>query len=530
MSEAAPPSSETVARRALGLAALFAIALVGAYLRFFELEVRPPHSDEAVNFLFVETTNRMGYFPYSHENYHGPIFFYLITALVNLFGEELTGLRLGAVLSGIATIVLIGGFRRASSWSFVLLAALFVALSPSMLFFSRYAIHESLLVLATLGLGVGLYRWARTHHVAWWYACAVALALMVTTKETFTVAAFCLTASFLALGEWRSHFAAAKGQLVHVFLSYLLFIFLVLLTFSGGFRWVDGIGEMLLAVPQWVGRSSSDTGHFKPFGYYVRSVLWPTEPATLAVPALALFWLAVERALGVVRGEKSESVFAPERKLLLFTGVWSLTSVVVYSLIKYKTVWLIINLTLPLLLFLAAVCSALLGSTTRGYRVLGAIVAGASLLTGLPAMLRYNYLHVPVPGFHAAVDKAAPYGPTNPFSYVHTSPGTLALKDLVIEYWDRKPDAKVLVGVEGYFPLPYYFRNRVNKCAYTKTTDIPKSAQEFDVMILDYYKDRWEHPDWVRKYYRLSDYAEAYVYFRKLGDFPPPDPGPPPTR
>ena len=102
---------------------------------------------------------------------------------------------------------------------------------------------------------------------------------------------------------------------------------------------------------------------------------------------------------------------------------------------------------------------------------------------------------------------------------------------LVNEYIDRKPDAKVLIGVEGYFPLPYYLRNRARNLAYLKTDKPEDYAKDYDIMIMNFHKTRWTDPAWVWKYNRLSDYAEASTFYRNLDGFPPPDaPGTAPKR
>ena len=43
-----------------------------------------------------------------------------------------------------------------------------------------------------------------------------------------------------------------------------------------------------------------------------------------------------------------------------------------------------------------------------------------------------------------------PYGPDNPFSYVHTSPDMLDLVDDIERVWAVKPGSKVLIAVAQY--------------------------------------------------------------------------------
>ena len=480
--------------------------MLAAWLRCFQIETRPPHSDESVNFLFTETTNRLGYYPYSHENYHGPIYFYLITLLVNTFGDSLLALRLGSIICGTLIVFAGSGFAGLAGWPFAIIAALLLAISPSMIFFSRYAIHEPLLVLATMTLAISTFRWAENRRPLQIYFAALSIAVMILTKETFGVAVFCVLLAALTLKSFRSARPAFMEQSGAAFGASLLCIFLIIFTFTAGFRWPDGIGEMFLALPQWFGRGSSDVGHIKRVEYYAKDVIWLTEPQLLLFPAAAMLL-----AIMPFRGEHRTTRFH------LFFAVWMVSALAVYSLIPYKTVWLVINLTLPAILLGASVIADMLTRDSIPVRILGAAVLLVTVLSSAKQTLKYNFVELPLPGAHVAVNEAIPFGPGNPFSYVHTSPGTLELVKDVRSYWEKKPNASVLVGVDGYFPLPYYFRKEVNRCAYTKVTDIADAATRYDIMVLDY-TTTWSDPNWTKNYYRLSDYSESNTYFKKLKD------------
>jgi uncharacterized protein (TIGR03663 family) len=497
-----------------------AIILVALYLRVFQIDTRPPHSDEAVNFLFVQTVNRLGYYPYSHENYHGPLFFYFITGLVNLLGDSLLGLRACSILAGTLTVAALLAFARTQGWVFVILAALLCTFSPSLVFFSRYAIHEMLLVLATLVFAAALVDWAKSHRPAAIYAAALALAVQVTTKETFGISVFTVGLAFVTLGNWKEHWKAARLQMPHVMVAFLLFMVFVVGVFTGAFRWADGLREMFLAIPQWIGRSKSDVGHVKPFIYYLKNVLWQTEPALPATAVIAGLVLALAPFIRLLRGGE-EGLSYEQFRPTVFFFVWFVSAFLVYSFVPYKTVWLIINVTLPGLLLLATLLSALVRSRVLLFRLGGLAAAAIVLALEIRSTLHFNFVELPLPGAHVALADSVPYGPANPFSYVHTAKGTLDLVADVFAYWKKKPDAKVLIGINGYFPLPYYFRNQPQLCAYTTVDDIDKAAHEYDIMVLDYYKDNWSNPDWSQRYYRLSDYAESYTYFRKLPEAAP---------
>ena len=507
--------SAIVRKRRAALLLFVFIAAVAVYLRVVEIDVRPPHSDEGVNYLFVETTNREGYYPYSHENYHGPLYFYLSTWIVNTFGDSLLALRASSILSGVLTVILLAAFVPLEGWVFPLVAALFIALSPSGIFLSRYAIHEPLFVLETLAFAVCCFYWCRRQRPIYLYFGAVSVAALVATKETFPIAVLSIILGTVAVLGPRSFLRAARLQLQHFGAAYLLGLVCTLCAFTGGFRWPGGVREMLMALPQWFSRSHSDIGHFKPALYYLNDVIAVAEPQLLAQFAAALVLPVLRKFIGFVRDEDTVGFFGRHAPLATLLTVWSLFTLITYSAISYKTAWLIINLTIPMTLLAALALTALIESKTAPVRTAGLIFTAVFALSAWNNTLKYNYSYSPVFGPTVALAESFPYGAHNPFSYVHTSPGMVELVRKVEEYWKRKPDAKVLIGVEGYFPLPYYFRHRSSQCAYSIPPNIDEAAKNYDIMILDFYKHKWSSPEWDQQYYRLSDYAESYTYFRR---------------
>ena len=82
--------------------------------------------------------------------------------------------------------------RNATLW-----AALFTAVSPAVVFYSRYYIHEILLVFFTfLALAAG-WRYWRSRKIGWALLAGAGVGLMHATKETFLIT---LVAAALALG------------------------------------------------------------------------------------------------------------------------------------------------------------------------------------------------------------------------------------------------------------------------------------------------------------------------------------------
>ena len=134
---------------------LFACAVItglASFLRFFALEMRPLHHDEGVNGHFLTSLFRDGVYKYDPANYHGPTLYYLTLPFTKLFGLETVPVRASVAIWGILIVVLAFYLRRYIGRIGALFAALFLAISPGMVYFSRYFIHEIFFVFLALGL------------------------------------------------------------------------------------------------------------------------------------------------------------------------------------------------------------------------------------------------------------------------------------------------------------------------------------------------------------------------------------------
>jgi uncharacterized protein (TIGR03663 family) len=615
------------------------ILILATWFRLVDIESRLFHNDEGVNYHFIQQLRLKGYYPYSHLNYHGPIYFYMTAAALEFFSDDgELGMRLSAILAGMLLIGLLLYVARIVGYRVALIASLFVASSASLVFYSRYAIHESFFLLTSAGVGLALYCWHKTRQERFIWLGWVSLALLIATKETFIISLFCIFWAFVSLGEWRSVVISLFKQRKALFFGSLLAAVVVILIFTGGLVWPAGLREMFLAVPQWVSRNASDQGHHKPFLYYL-GIFRQSEPylyllgvpqilqaralllagdliawiflaasvvfALLFAPIRSAFILpdterkrqfilcasliaicycipiffkfeytqqeqeVLQRALlffptllavfTLLAREKRESessfleligksllayilviistlvvgdffaclllltllfffyclsillihcrpvavwFFSPQVAFLRFSAVWALLSLLVYSYIKYKTPWLIINITFPAILVL----SALLDKACQS----GAVCrATAHLLTLCIAVVSLYYSYQ----YNFVVTDTQ----TNDFYYVHTTPGMGELVKEINEYWQVHPDARLLIGVPQYWPLPYYLRANSKKVAYLKTSSFKKHSNKYDILILPKIP-LTSHEGWLKRELRLSDVQETHTFFKLRSD------------
>jgi uncharacterized protein (TIGR03663 family) len=157
---------------------------------------------------------------YRHDPaYHGPLLYYINALAYWLVGASDTTARLGPALAGIGIVVVLYLFRcylgRLGAW----LAALFVVISPTMLFYSRYLREDIYLALFSLLWVYGVFRYLDSRHRHWLLLVTIAMALSFLSKEAAfivgaIVGAFCAALLLQALRQdplgWRE---SAAGDL-----------------------------------------------------------------------------------------------------------------------------------------------------------------------------------------------------------------------------------------------------------------------------------------------------------------------------
>ncbi len=146
-------------RRGFDLSWLIGCSLVTAaatFFRFSALELKPFHHDEGVNGFFLKTLFDKGTYAYDPANYHGPTLYYISLAFSKAFGLNTLSARWSVAIFGVLTVVLALFLRRYIGKVGALAAALFLSLSPGMVYISRYFIHEMFFVFCSLAVVVAV--------------------------------------------------------------------------------------------------------------------------------------------------------------------------------------------------------------------------------------------------------------------------------------------------------------------------------------------------------------------------------------
>jgi len=266
--------------RPIFIAIILLIAVVGSVFRLQDLAERPMHGDEAVNAAKLgETIEGRGY-EYDPHEYHGPTLNYLTLIPAWIGGDgSYAGLsefilRVVPVFFGTLLVLLLlpigDGLGRVAS----IFAALFMAVSPAMVFYSRYFIHEMLLVCFTAGVIVCGYRYLKRPAMLWALLAGVCLGLMHATKETFIIALGSMGAALLVMlyarwrtGQWVNDIKRVKP--VHCAVMLLAAAVVSVTFFSSFFSNAKGVVDSVLTYSTYLDRAGQTGLHEHPWHYYL---------------------------------------------------------------------------------------------------------------------------------------------------------------------------------------------------------------------------------------------------------------------
>lgn len=191
-----------------------AITVVAAFLRFYWLALKPFHHDEGVNGWFLTNLFRDGEYRYDPANYHGPTLYYISLAFAKVFGLETVPVRWSVAVWGVLTVILAFYLKRYIGRVGALAAGALIALSPGMVYISRYFIHEMFFVFLGLALVIAVVffienRPAGPGAIAW-----MALLLLVAFFPTTHSSAVWLSGSETASTGWLATFFVIEAVLV----------------------------------------------------------------------------------------------------------------------------------------------------------------------------------------------------------------------------------------------------------------------------------------------------------------------------
>ena len=427
------------------LAALAVLALAMA-LRFHDLSLRPFHHDEGVNGFFLTRLLREGVFKYDPGNYHGPTLYYLTFPMVGIFGLSDAAVRGTTALFGTLTVFVLWRFLSVAGAVMALSAMALLASSPGAVFYSRYFIHEALFVAFTLFAVAaapfpgGRQRWR-------FVATGLSLGLLFATKETAFVSAGAMVGGAVIaawLVEGLTPLALLRGvrpyaiehaeNLLH---GALAFVTSAGLMYSSFFRNPTGLLDAFRTFAFWTKTAVRD--HENPW-YQHFEWLREADPTLIYLGFAGLFFALVLRRSFIA----------------VMASVWALLLFFAYSVVKYKTPWLGLNMLLPL-------------AITSGYLI--HLLAGISFLSGRLSMRPVAALAlIAATGFSAArsyeLETKRYDDESHPYLYAHTQRPFIEFIRLIKAHaaaLGAGEETAIAVFAPENWPMAWYLRD------YTKT-------------------------------------------------------------
>jgi uncharacterized protein (TIGR03663 family) len=453
-----------------GMALLLGLALG---LRTPHLALRPLHSDEGVNAMKFRALYVNNDYKYNPDEFHGPALPYLTLPAAwldgagdfNRFDESLFRSVPVAFGAGLILLLLLAPElgRAQRLW-----AAGFTAISPAMVFYSRYYIHEMLLVFFTALAFFSFWRHANSGRAAWAVLGGIGLGLMCATKETFVfaVAALALgTASAAAWGRWHDGPAQRfrlQWKWPHLVLALAVAAVTAGLFFSSFFTNAAGPPDAVRAYLPWLRRAGGATVHEHPWTFYFQCLLWFHVRGG---PVWSEGMIAALAAAGFAAALAGRVLLW---RLIAFYTLW-LT--LIYTLLPYKTPWCLLGFHHGMIL-LAGAGAALLWRACRPAWLKAA--AATVLAAGLAHLGWQAWLG------NFGVDRGGlPYcdSPKNPYVYSQTLPDALRLVATVeglARVSPQKNDTIIeVMAPESYWPLPWYLRRFHHVGYWDKIPDQP---------------------------------------------------------
>jgi uncharacterized protein (TIGR03663 family) len=445
--------------------ALVAIALAaGLALRLPRLDARPMHHDEANQAVKFGALLEHGEYRYDAHDHHGPTLYYLTLAAAKLRGQTTFAsldertLRGVTVVFGAATILLLPLLSPGVGRTATTAAAILMAVSPAMVFYSRMFIQESLFACFALAFVIAVGRVAtgacraeadrhaprRGRGLAWSTVAGVAAGLAIATKETSVIVlpaalAACAIA-WWSLGTGRPQSPVAGRRSATLFLVGIAAAAAVAALFYSSFLTAPrAVLDPFRAAGPYLDRVIAPANHVHPWNFYLGLLAYSSSGGLKWSEGLVLA-LAIAGAVTAWR-----SGFWAR-----YLTCYAIVATAIYSSIPYKTPWNVLPFYAGTIVVAGIGFSKLFHATTS--RVVRVVVVAAFLVASG---------HLGWQAWRASVTYASDQ--RNPYVYAQTVPDAVRMATRIRELAALHPDGtgmlvSVIAAPHEQWPLPWYLR------------------------------------------------------------------------
>lgn len=374
------------------------IVVVAFLLRMHDVGVRALHHDESLHALYSwKLFQGQGYI---HDPMmHGPFQFHAKALMYFLFGDSEVTARLAEVLCGTGIVALAYTLRGELGRRGAGAAAVLFALSPALMYFSRFSREDILFGFHTFLMICGLLGYVRTRQARWLYAGSVGLAFGFSTKESIYLSGFIIVSFvviYIAAEYMRTRQSALwniiRATPLHVVLNCVLIaVGICVVLFTTFFTNPNGLYSGTIgALRYWTEQQGVARGSQPSYYYLLLTPLYEFLTLALAVAAVltlgprkrglalvtGVFALAAVLLFVVTRPERFAGGELEEKKFWFvlgmaygasllfflsrrgslffwFTLYWFIGTFSIYTLASEKMPWLLVHIAIPLCLLAA---------------------------------------------------------------------------------------------------------------------------------------------------------------------------------
>jgi uncharacterized protein (TIGR03663 family) len=260
------------------------------------------------------------------------------------------------------------------------------------------------------------------------------------------------------LSELSRHFGGPGRVAIYAAIAVTVFVTVNVLFYSSFFTHSKGLHDAISTFQYWT--KTGEAEHAKPFYKYVQ-------------------WLVMEEAGLLVLGIAGAllALFRGRSRFALFSSLWAFGILTAYSILPYKTPWLVVNFIVPLAIVSGYALSTFFElAKDRTEKIIVAIVAALVFGLATVQMVRLNFYHYD--------DEAYPY------VYVHTQREFLDLINeinRVAKASGTGEQTSIAVMTPEYWPLPWYL-NGYQHVGYlgkvTPTSDAIVIAADTEELVI----------------------------------------------
>jgi uncharacterized protein (TIGR03663 family) len=358
----------------------------------------------------------------------------------------------------------------------VLFSALFLAVSPTFVYYSRQYTGYPFFLFFLLWLIIVVLKFLKefkTHQI---YLIFILSAILFNINETFVVFLFVVFAFSYINHLFDKNFLKKllkKIKWKHVFLGTLVFVIVFVALHTSFFSVMSNLNR-LLDVQSDIATKSVSTGHNKPFIYYF-TILFPYEFGLLLIGFIGLLMFNRDR-------------------FSLFIILWSIVYLGLFSIVSYKTNWTLLVIAFPLILLFGNTLNYLFGRfKSKSIIVLGILLVLISFILSV----QQNYL------VFNDFER-------NDIGYVESSPDLNRLAYDVKNY-AKSDDIRILITAHAYWPLPSYLKE-YDLMYFTEVKRVNLSS-DYDVFISDKRQVGKDLSGFdVKEYTMRNNYAVRVLY------------------